>query len=134
MNFAVQAMAQAVRSLPLERILSSEIHNIRSSEGIEYRLPFQNICYRPIVRVVDFFPPNLEDFAVPKVSTQTTQSGSEYDEEPIKDSKIFITWDWRFCLLIESATTLPPGQSKERMPVFVSGPDAVCLLRMDPVE
>jgi len=43
-------------------------------------------------------------------------------------------WEWRFCLLLESASPPPPGQPKELMKLFVSGPDAEYLLKIDAVK
>lgn len=107
--------------------MTNKTHNIKSPGGIEYRVPFQNICYRSKVRVVDFFPPNMADFAVPKNSKHAVPD----DDNDING---FTMWDWRFCLLVESAAPIPPGGSRERIPLFVSGADAVYLLCMDPVE
>lgn len=128
-------MNPGIKCRPVEDILAIENHNIKSPDGIEYRLPFQNICYRSTIRVVDFFPQNLEDFAVPEESEKTRSPGSDDDEENISNnSNGFIRWVWRFCLLVESAGSPPQGESKKQMPLFVSGPDAVCLLRMDPAK
>lgn len=109
----------------------NKTHNIKSPDGIEYRVPFQNICYRSKIRAVDFFPPNLADFAVPK-SRRAVSDDDDYDGS--NNVNRFTMWDWRFCLLVESAAPLPPGESRERIPLFVSGADAVYLLCMDPVE
>ena len=91
----------------LEAILSGETHINTSPGGVTYQLPFQNVCYKPVVRVVDFFPPNLEDFAVqvpnkPIVSHSDNMNGS--DEHMI--------WEWRFCLLVEGIEPLPPNETR----------------------
>lgn len=128
----------------MEDILSNESHNNVSPDGINYRLPFQNICYRSFVRVVDFFPPNLEDFSVPTEPEYAALSDSGSDPDDNADdaeaaingnsSSRRIVWEWRFYLVVESASPLPPGQTKEQMILYVSGHDAVHLLKLDAVE
>lgn len=89
-----------------------------------YQLPFQNVCYISELRVIDYFPPNVEDFAV-----QTTQAAlSEHTE-------ILAGWEWRFCLLVEGVNPQPSKQQpRERMKLFVSGHDGDCLLDMEATE
>lgn len=86
-----------------------------------------------MIKVVDFFPPKLEEFAVPEKSKQTGQSASDEDGDNDYPNN-FVRWSWRFCLLVESAALPPPGESRERMPLFVAGPEAEYLLRMDAVK
>lgn len=125
-------MNVAIKCGRLEDILANETHDYKTPDGIEYRLPFQNICYRSNIRVVDFFPPNLEDFAVPEEPDQDSSEDGELDTS--SDPKNFTSWEWRFCLLVENATPPGPGVPNERMRLFVSGPDAECLLGVDPVK
>lgn len=115
----------------MEDILSNESHKNNSPDNIEYTLPFQNLLYRAYARVVDFFPPNLEDFAVPlNGKSAISSSAADSDGDPGDP----IRWEWRFCLLLESGAPPPPGQPKKYMKLFVSGHDAEYLLRMDAVE
>ncbi|KAF9892532.1 hypothetical protein FE257_001641 [Aspergillus nanangensis] len=123
-NKHVVAGNPSIDCLTIEDIMNNNSHNNESPDKIEYRLPFQNLCYRSTVRVVDFFPPNLEDFAVPE-SDECLTSGN-------KDN--VVRWEWRFCLLIESASPPPAGQPKEQMKLYVAGPEAVYLLRLDASE
>ncbi|KAI4195364.1 MAG: hypothetical protein LQ350_007233 [Teloschistes chrysophthalmus] len=58
---------------PLSSILSLSTYATTTPDGIPYTLPFQNIKSRALVRIVDFHPPNLADFAVRK------KPPSEYD-------------------------------------------------------
>ena len=109
----------------------NESHNITSPDGIAYRLPFQNICYRSLVRVVDFFPPKLEDFSVPINAEYAALSDSEGEhdmDEP--NNQLNVTWEWRFCLLVESHEQPPQGQARERLKLFVSKYDAEHLLKL----
>ncbi|PLB51128.1 hypothetical protein P170DRAFT_382369 [Aspergillus steynii IBT 23096] len=113
---------------PIEDIIANESHNNVSPDGIEYRFPFQNLCYRSIVRVVDFFPHTLEDFAVPE--RQDDRSLSSYEREDATGEP-FNRWEWRFCLLVESSYAPAPGQTKEQMKLFVYDAEAVHLLGID---
>ncbi|KAJ5295589.1 hypothetical protein PENANT_c001G08974 [Penicillium antarcticum] len=104
----------------LEKILRAESHINHAPGGIVYQLPFQNVNYISELRVVDFFPPDLEDFAV-----QTQQAAESEDTETLTG------WEWRFCLLVEGVNPQPfKQQPRERMKLFVSGHDGDCLLDM----
>ncbi|KMU76715.1 telomere-binding alpha subunit central domain containing protein [Coccidioides immitis RMSCC 3703] len=141
LNPHVRSNYLATPTRTVEQILQNESHWNVGPGGIQYRMPFQNLKYRASVRVVDFFPPNLEDFAVPYnpeyAMLRDTVDGSDLsdsDEEPIIGQQI---WEWRFCLLVEDGGPgihHPPGQRRQRLKLFVTGPDAVFLLSIDPVN
>jgi protection-of-telomeres protein 1 len=125
--------------------LTNETHNNSLPGGVEYRLPFQNVAYRATVRVVDFFPPKLEDFAVsynPEYKILSDVETDSQDDDDDDDSVMNGTasqhrrrsWEWRFCLLVEDARPAPPGQPRDRMKLFVWGHEAEHLLRLDAVE
>lgn len=118
-----------VRSLP--RILSGESHINTIPGGITYHLPFQNVCYRPEVRVVDFFPPKLEDFAV-QVPMESVLAGKD-GQPPAGTPRM--EWEWRFCLLVEGTEPLmSKNDVRAQMKLFVTGAEAVHLLGLDPTE
>ncbi|KAL4944152.1 hypothetical protein BDV06DRAFT_115083 [Aspergillus oleicola] len=110
----------------LEEIIHNPSHNNRSPDGIEYRLPFQNLCYLSTVRVVDFYPPQLEDFAV----LQEHRSVAYNRNRDPDAAQSYKKWEWRFCLLVESSTPLPSGQVKERVRLFVGDSEAEHLLSL----
>ncbi|KAL4807659.1 hypothetical protein BDV18DRAFT_158871 [Aspergillus unguis] len=115
-----------VPSQSLEDIINNPSHNNPSPNGITYRLPFQNLCYHSTVRVVDFYPPLLEDFAV-----YQDRDSVAYDEK--RDpavSKTRFSWEWRFCLLVESTSSVTRGEQKERVKLFVSHHQAEHLLQI----
>lgn len=114
-------------SQTLEDIISNPSHINSSPDGIKYRLPFQNLCYLSTVRVVDFYPPLLEDFAVQKERISLT-----YDKrrDPAT-SRTDPPWEWRFCLLVESISPATGGQPKERVKLFVSNAEAEHLLQLE---
>lgn len=131
----VQAINPSIRCTSLEDILDSDYHENISPNQIEYRLPFQNVCYRATVRVVDFFPPKLEEFAVPDDSDHELRPDGGVDETHNSDNPgRSVRWQWRFCLLVESVPPPPHGKPRERMKLFVSGPDAEYLLQLDAAE
>lgn len=119
----------------IDDILDSEIHDNISPDGVRYRFPFQNLCYRPMVRAVDFFPPLLEDFAVRSDDEPADSDGeNDNDDQSSHGSNGRTSWEWRFCLLVEDAAPSAPGQTKARMKVFVSGKDADHLLKLDAAD
>ncbi|GAQ06172.1 hypothetical protein ALT_3493 [Aspergillus lentulus] len=131
----VQASNPSIRCTSLADILDGEFHENISPNQIEYRIPFQNVCYRATFRVVDFFPPKLEDFAVPEESDHKPRPDAEVDEtHNFHSAGCSIRWQWRFCLLVENVPPHPHGESSQRMKLFVSGADAECLLKLDAAE
>jgi hypothetical protein len=118
-----------VHAQSLEAILNNPSHDNISTSGIRYRLPFQNLCYLTTVRVVDFYPPLLEDFAVHK-----EQVSLAYNRKHDPASRTFKIWEWRFCLLVEGSFPATLGQSNERAKLFVSNYEAEHLLQLNAVE
>ncbi|KAJ6144759.1 hypothetical protein N7470_008654 [Penicillium chermesinum] len=101
-----------VRSL--ESILSADTHINTPPGGITYKLPFQNVSYLTQARVVDYFPPKLEDFAV-KVPNKSMFSSDHMDIDGSHTS-----WEWRFCLLLEGTDPiLNKKQHRPQMKVFL---------------
>ncbi|GFF33223.1 protection of telomeres protein 1 [Aspergillus udagawae] len=134
-NKTIQASNPSIRCTSLADILDGESHENISPNQIEYRIPFQNVCYRATVRVVDFFPPKLEDFAVPEESDHKPRPDAEVDEPHNSHSPDrSIRWQWRFCLLVENVPPHPYGKSSQRMKLFVSGADAEYLLKLDAAD
>ena len=115
-------------------MLSLDNHELTTSSGIRFTLPFQNINWRSVVRVVDFFPSDLEDFAVRCARTSEFDALSEREDEASelsndseKDNNR--QWEWRFGLVLEDAK-----ESKVRMRAYVADQDAVFLLKLDAEE
>jgi len=154
-NPLVACSHQHIPSRPLSSILdTSKTHAHTSPNGTEIVLPFQNICYRATVRVIDFFPPDLLDFAVrEKISEfealSDDEDEDEDDEEEDSDGSDDMSiislsvpsdagseimrqkkwkWAWRFCLLVEDVN---PGPEKEKMKLIIADGDAEFLLNME---
>lgn len=123
-------------------ILSLDKHSNTTPAGTPYTLPFQNIKSRATVRIVDFFPSDLADFAVPcpKVSEYDILSDAEGSEDgsdsgsqsadTISEIEDDPPWEWRFGLVLEDAMG-PKTSEKATMKVYVAGQDAECLLKLD---
>ncbi|EXJ84408.1 hypothetical protein A1O3_05075 [Capronia epimyces CBS 606.96] len=108
-----------------------------TAKGTTFRLPFQNSKYKANVRVVDFFPDDIADFAAPRQK-------SEYDclsdcDNP-EDSDIDLTqnhenevkWEWRFFLLVEDAAQqMVGGGRRARIELLVADRDGDYLLNME---
>jgi hypothetical protein len=119
-------------------ILDPDILDRKTPLGNPFRLPFQNCKYKTSVRVVDFFPDNIADFAAPRRdSDYTCLSDHEEDDE---DSDIDLTqgqredvrWEWCFYLLVEDAQPQSSYTGRPRqMELLVADTDGEFLLKMD---
>ncbi|KAJ5746336.1 hypothetical protein N7520_011518 [Penicillium odoratum] len=122
-NPSVKIREFGVPSRSVDKVLEAETHIIPLPGGISYKAPFQNVAYSILARVIDFFPPDLADFAV------------QVPVKSIVDKKQHMAWDWRFCLLVESVEPVTlKDQLREPMKIFVSGAEAVHLLCLDPTD
>ncbi|KAL1956425.1 hypothetical protein VTO42DRAFT_7311 [Malbranchea cinnamomea] len=137
LNPHIRSSHPAVPCRSIRDILENESHRNSAPGQVEYILPFQNFRYRATVRVVDFFPPKLEDFSV-KYDVDRAMLGDE--ESVVSDDSNSDAeygrrkWEWRFCLLVEDGgrgVRYNPGEPRPRMKLFVADADAVFLLGMD---
>ncbi|UKZ57838.1 hypothetical protein TrVGV298_011699 [Trichoderma virens] len=110
-----------------------------NGEHVKLQLPFVNMNYRANVRVVNFMPPDIEDFAHPKKSSEyamlsdyeESDADSDMEEETVDRSTVR-EWEWRFFLELEDAS--PPGDiqsDKKTLWVAVNNFSAQCLLNLD---
>ncbi|KAI9765738.1 MAG: hypothetical protein M1840_007171 [Geoglossum simile] len=123
----------------VSQVLAGKGRSTTTNTGVALDLPFQNVCCRAKVRVVDFFPPNLEDFAVP--CNEFEDLSDDSDEESDRDGgqhrqvdrglRRVDRWDWMFYLLVEDANKFSSGARRETMKVLVADRDAEYLLKMD---
>ncbi|KAF4551104.1 putative protection of telomeres protein [Elsinoe fawcettii] len=140
---AEQKLAEGVRELPgiqgnkhgdvplttIESLVASR-GTLRHKDRGDHDLPFINQRRRCQVRVVDFYPPILEDFAVSQVEADVdTQSRSEYEmdlDQPV--------WSWDFYLLVEDSVRPKQIIKDEDVPriwLHVSNSDGQFLFRDD---
>ncbi|KAK4122427.1 hypothetical protein N657DRAFT_691674 [Parathielavia appendiculata] len=116
-------------------------------------MPFTCAKYRAQVRVVDFFPPSLEDFACSRKSTlldalsdnedgSECRSSSEDEDSPGGTDRV---WEWRFALQLEDPAPPPPADTdrnknnntttpRPRVWVFVDNAEAQCLTSLDAAD
>ncbi|PNY29712.1 Uncharacterized protein TCAP_00370, partial [Tolypocladium capitatum] len=110
-------------------------------EIVKLQLPFMNARYRTHVRVINFMPSKLEDFACPKkaasdfdVLSDKSGSESESELEPGQDMMTNFTvvrdWEWRFYLELEDAI-VKGGRQKKKVWVLVDNQAAQCLTSLD---
>lgn len=123
-------------------ILEPAYHNTTiDGEAVKLQLPFMNASYRTHVRVVNFMPSKLEDFACPKKkasdydalsdnSGSESESESEPDQDMMRNFTVVKDWEWRFHLELEDAV-VEAGQQKKRIWVLVDNQAAQCLTSLD---
>jgi protection-of-telomeres protein 1 len=114
----------------ISEILWNHHLHTRTPKYHDYDLPFVNSRYRSRVRVVDFFPPELELFA-------HCTSDPAWDIRAKKQDSLGShkksRWEWGFILLLEDAK-LPPNTVSEKLRVIVGNDSAQHLLNMDAQE
>ncbi|KAF2156559.1 hypothetical protein K461DRAFT_288963 [Myriangium duriaei CBS 260.36] len=100
----------------------------KAPTGSDEDLPFVNHRRRCQLKVVDFYPLDLADFASPSsqaIHASRTQSDDEMDIDPPE-------WEWHFFLLVQDAVR-PAGSNVpiEQMWLHVSNDAAQYLLNLD---
>jgi protection-of-telomeres protein 1 len=114
--------------------VSEIIHNphLRSQtpKYNDFTFPFLNCRHRSRVRVVDFFPPELELFAHSTSDPSWDKRARKLNPE---DSHSKQRWEWGFVLLLEDAK-IPPNTVSEKLRVVVTNDAAQYLLKMDARE
>lgn len=108
-----------------------------NKEPVKLQLPFINTNYRANVRIVNFMPSRLEDFAFAKktsefdvLSDNDDSDGGSESEQDTTHSTTTHTWEWRFHLELEDAAVLG-NQQKKRMWVAVDNQAAQYLVNLD---
>ena len=139
---------EEVAVTPISNILDPVILGRKTAAGSAFELPFQNASYKVQIRIVDFFPPKLEDFCVPYSESQYDavdegeddndshfQSGSS-DSASTPDSDEEVQWKWRFMLLVQDKEKNPnTGRDHQRhMDLLVADEDGDYLLNQDPCD
>ncbi|EXJ55718.1 hypothetical protein A1O7_08647 [Cladophialophora yegresii CBS 114405] len=120
-------------------ILDPDILHRTTPNGNPYRVPFQNCTYKSKVRVVDFFPDNIADFAAPRKVSQYDELDDHKSSDEESDLDLTqegdgdeIKWEWRFFLLVEDARPQPGCQGRPtQMQLLVADDDGDCLFNMD---
>ncbi|TFB04904.1 hypothetical protein CCMA1212_002512 [Trichoderma ghanense] len=112
-----------------------------NGQRVNLRLPFVNMNYRAHVRVVNFMPPDLVDFARPRRATEydmlsdneePDQDDSDSGGESAADDTTTRVWEWQFFLELEDASPSANDQGKRQtIWVAVNNFSAQCLVNMD---
>ena len=105
--------------------------NVRHTDqrgGQSYLIPFINAKYRARVRVVDFLPKPLEEFAVPALPEDDDPDKSSMD---VMDFEASPKLEWSFDLLLEDAGGPTAATPKERNWVTLGHEEAQYLLGKD---
>jgi protection-of-telomeres protein 1 len=105
----------------------------------DQHLPFINAKYRANVRIVDYWPHKLEDFAVGRRKSEfeiiSDYSGGESTDNE-EDMRLFRSgkgfggekiWEWRFALQVEEAGE----KGSEKIWLIVNNEDGQMLLDQD---
>ncbi|KAF7547307.1 hypothetical protein G7Z17_g7815 [Cylindrodendrum hubeiense] len=111
---------------------------IIDGQPVKLQLPFMNTNYRTNVRVVNFMPAKLEDFAFAKKASEfdvlsdneDSDGGSESEQDTMTAFTANRNWEWRFYLELEDAAVLK-NQQKRRIWVAVDNQAAQCLMNLD---
>lgn len=102
-------------------------------------MPFINTHHRAHVRIVDFRPSKLEDFACAKRKSSEfdvlsdnddTDSASESEQDMMTEFTTERDWEWRFYLKLEDAA-VSDNQQKNTVWVVVNNADAQGLTDLD---
>jgi len=138
-NKAIKSEDHRVSLTSIAFILEPVHHEATiGGEGVKIELPFVCAKYQAQVRVVDFFPNSLADFAVYRKHTEfdllsdnDSTDDDDDDGESLSDASVGETsvdgvWEWRFALQLEDANV--PGQ---RLWALVDNAEAQALTGLD---
>ncbi|KAK8136323.1 hypothetical protein PG984_004263 [Apiospora sp. TS-2023a] len=125
----------------LDRILDGVSWKRAGANGEELvALPFTNIKFRANVRVVDFRPRRLEDFAAWRRETEFDvlsdyDGGSESESDgqggTLGNFAAPKIWEWRFALELEDASPKAKSEKPERLWALVDNIETQQLINMD---
>lgn len=150
LNDLIKCESEDQDPFPLSRVLEGTETKLRcgGDETPSAPLPFDNVKFRANVRVVDFCPRKLEDFATWRkqseygpllLSDDDASSGAESDTNSDEGTlERFVgpkVWEWRFALELEEVD--PKRNKKDKPPrvwALVNNIEAQQLTRMDAVE
>ncbi|KAM7201451.1 hypothetical protein V8F33_003275 [Rhypophila sp. PSN 637] len=125
--------------------IESILQQMTISVGADDEAPIPFACnkFRARVRVVDFYPPNLEDFACSRLITpfEVLSDASDADDDSDSDSDneqdaidrgYERVWAWRFALKLQDAVSQNGSKnSQETVWVVVDNSEGQCLTNLD---
>ncbi|PSR81221.1 hypothetical protein BD289DRAFT_484545 [Coniella lustricola] len=147
LNAQVKCENPSEKIVPLSSILEPVYYSTTiNDETTKLKLPFTNAKYRTQVRVIDYHPPDIKDFAASRVLTEyanltdnedddsscCSSSGSEAPPQRRPGNGERETWEWRFALRLEEVSaSLANGRKPAATWVLVEHHDAQCLIGLD---
>ncbi|ERT02844.1 hypothetical protein HMPREF1624_01147 [Sporothrix schenckii ATCC 58251] len=92
----------------LSSMLDPKLYTVPGPEKLQ--LPFANIKFKTKVRVVDFVPTNLADFAVKRYISDIDMVKDDSDSDSLSEDDdrgngAHCVWEWRFALCLEDASS-----------------------------
>ena len=150
LNSNIRCAHSSIAISPLAAIKAPEIN--LAPAGIKYAFPFRNVKSRATVRIIDFFPNDIEDFAFRQkketnefaVLTDDSLSDESAEESNTTDSDNTVTlqnsqrkWIWGFKLLLQDAHPKRQKLSSvedDRLWVTIGDKEAEFLLQLDAVN
>ncbi|KAF2797550.1 hypothetical protein K505DRAFT_235277 [Melanomma pulvis-pyrius CBS 109.77] len=126
-NPHVRASFPEIKLSTIAEIINNPSLTIQTPEGVEIVLPFVNAKYRTRIRVVDFFPNDLNDFARSMADPNWNTALNEMSGNEQRHDQ---GWKWGFALLVEDANA-PTGTTPERLRLFVNNGAGQHLLKMN---
>lgn len=132
---------------PLSTVLKPVLYPTTiANQEVHLKLPFTCANYRTNVRVVDFHPVSLKDFAVGRTSSEydilsnnedsdseSASSGSSAHSYLSRTNRRRI-WEWRFALKLEEVSVSPKAKTPAQTWVVVDNPQAQLLLGLDATD
>ncbi|KAM0324188.1 hypothetical protein ACHAQA_008382 [Verticillium albo-atrum] len=128
------------------QMVLERVHYQTTAHGsaLDIQLPFTCAKYRVNARVIDFYPPRLQDFACSRMASEydvlsdcgSSDSNSDDDGCRGEDPNRRQIWEWRFAICLEeagviAAPTERTGGGRECMWAFVDNGDAQLLTGLD---
>lgn len=126
----VRAAFPEVQNSTISEILYNSHLHAQTPKYNDFEFPFLNSRHRTRVRVVDFFPPELELFAH---CTNDPAWDKRAKKQGHGNSAAKVRWEWGFVLLVEDAK-VPPNTVSEKLRIVVNNDAAQHLLGMDAQE
>ncbi|KAF1352881.1 hypothetical protein EJ07DRAFT_168623 [Lizonia empirigonia] len=109
-NMHIRAGFPELQLSTLSEIINNRYLRVQTTKYNAFKLPFVNCRHRSRVRVVDFYPPELEYFARSSNDPTWTARCNSRKDRP---------WEWAFVLLLEDAN-LPRNTVPEQLRVIVN--------------
>lgn len=153
LNEVVVTENQDKEIVPLSTILQPVYYTTSiGNQEVKLEMPFTCAKYRSNVRVVDFHPVSLKDFAVGRIPTEydfisdhedsdsdSTSSRSSFQSQTQAHSRhVNVSkrrmWEWRFALKLQEVSPTIKNKAPAQTWVIVNNSDAQLLLDLDATD